>query len=180
MARAWVALALAVASSGFQRRVPARGGLLVRRAGEVVEVSLSRPLGITVQEVKGAVVIQSCQPQATEAGVQPGDEIVGVSAVFGDTVWDTRGQGLDRVEGLIRSREADAVTLRLERGGGDADGEAWEEDASYYYDDDVDTATIKSIFDEYGDEDDYASAEAAGDDAEATMDAVQGMFSEGF
>lgn len=69
---------------------------VVASSGEEIEVVLHRPLGVTVQEVSGAVVIQSCQSQAQEAGVKPGDEIVGVSAIFGDDVWSTRGAGLDQ------------------------------------------------------------------------------------
>ena len=92
-------LVLAVASSFAPLRPlaplrPRSAGGRPRASGdgaEVVEVELARPLGLTVQEVRGAVVVQSCAPRAAAAGVAPGDEIVGVSAVFGDKVWDTRG-----------------------------------------------------------------------------------------
>ena len=45
---------------------------------------------MTVQEVGGRVVVQACRPggHSDEAGVEAGDEIVGVSAVFGDEARD--------------------------------------------------------------------------------------------
>lgn len=167
-------LVLAVASSFAPLRPlaplrPRSAGGRPRASGdgaEVVEVELARPLGVTVQEVRGAVVVQSCAPRAAAAGVAPGDEIVGVSAVFGDKVWDTRAAGLDRVEALIRNREGDAVTLRLSRGGRrGAPADAGDD----FADDDVDTATFRGIFA------DEAAGGGGGDDGDdAGMDAVVG------
>ena len=75
-------------------------------ADDELEVELTRPLGVTVQEgANGRVLVQGCRAGgcAAAAGVAPGDEIIGVSAVFGAGVWRCEGAGLDRVEGLILS-----------------------------------------------------------------------------
>jgi len=125
----------------------------------VIEVSLARPLGLTAQEVSGgAVIVRTSRGGAKDAGVRVGDEIVGISAVFGDGVWDVAGAGLDRVEGLIRSRAEDVVTVRLRRGPGAAAAASGGEEAE----EDVDTATFRAIFDAY----DAAGGGEADDDAD--------------
>lgn len=114
-------------------------------ADDELEVELTRPLGVTVQEgANGRVLVQGCRAGgcAAAAGVAPGDEIIGVSAVFGAGVWRCEGAGLDRVEGLIRAREG-SVTLRLRRGAGEpaAASDGLDEE-------DVDAGTFSAIFDE--------------------------------
>ena len=114
-------------------------------ADDELEVELTRPLGVTVQEgANGRVLVQGCRAGgcAAVAGVAPGDEIIGVSAVFGAGVWRCEGAGLDRVEGLIRAREG-SVTLRLRRGAGEpaAASDGLDEE-------DVDADTFSAIFDE--------------------------------
>eukprot|EP00629_Pelagomonadales_sp_RCC1024_P013193 CAMPEP_0119293374 /NCGR_PEP_ID=MMETSP1329-20130426/45953_1 /TAXON_ID=114041 /ORGANISM="Genus nov. species nov., Strain RCC1024" /LENGTH=192 /DNA_ID=CAMNT_0007294243 /DNA_START=87 /DNA_END=661 /DNA_ORIENTATION=+ len=131
-----------------------RSQIIARAAADdddAFEVVLTKPLGVTVQEVRGAVVVQTCRPggAADAAGVQPGDAIVGVSAIFGDGVWDTTTAGLDRVEALIRSRDGEDITLRLQRGGGSAPARPAADDDEYFTDD-VDTATFRGIFDDEG------------------------------
>ena len=100
---------------------------------------------MTVQEgANGRVLVQGCRAGgcAAAAGVAPGDEIIGVSAVFGAGVWRCEGAGLDRVEGLIRAREG-SVRLRLRRGAGEpaAASDGLDEE-------DVDAGTFSAIFDE--------------------------------
>ena len=112
-------------------------------ADDELEVELTRPLGVTVQEgANGRVLVQGCRAGgcAAAAGVAPGDEIIGVSAVFGAGVWRCEGAGLDRVEGLIRAREG-SVTLRLRRGAGEpaAASDGLDEE-------DVDAGTFSAIF----------------------------------
>ena len=114
-------------------------------ADDELEVELTRPLGVTVQEgANGRVLVQGCRAGgcAAAAGVAPGDEIIGVSAVFGAGVWRCEGAGLDRVEGLIRAREG-SVRLRLRRGAGEpaAASDGLDEE-------DVDAGTFSAIFDE--------------------------------
>lgn len=114
-------------------------------ADDELEVELTRPLGVTVQEgANGRVLVQGCRAGgcAAAAGVAPGDEIIGVSAVFGAGVWRCEGAGLDRVEGLIRAREG-SVTLRLRRGAGEpaAASDGLDEE-------DVDAGTFSAIFDD--------------------------------
>lgn len=127
-----------------------------------VEVELARPLGVTVQEGPGGrVLVQGCRAggRAEAAGVAAGDEIIGVSAVFGADVWGCEGAGLDRVEGLIRAREG-SVTLRLRRGDGApaaaADGLGEE---------DVDAYAFRAIFDDDPDAFDGPSPDGDADDA---------------
>ena len=55
---------------------------------------------------------------AADAGVAVGDEIVGVNAMFGDNVWRVEGDGIERVQDLIRACEKDAVTIQLRRSEG--------------------------------------------------------------
>lgn len=110
-----------------------------------MEIELRRPLGITVQEAfDGAVYVIATRENAAAAGIQVGDVVIGVSGIFGDEVWNVRGKGVAKVESLIRSRDADTVNIRLERG------------HSYHLEqrdlsedeflDEMETDTVKAIF----------------------------------
>jgi len=136
-------------------------------ADDEFEVELERPLGVTVQEgANGRVFVQGCRAggRAQEAGVAPGDEIIGVSAIFGDAIWGCEGAGLDRVEGLIRSRQ-ESVTLRLRHGTGET-----EASTDMFDEEDVDTYIFNSIFDDSAAADAYD--EEDGDDIDARLNAV--------
>ncbi|KAJ1459171.1 hypothetical protein M885DRAFT_511642 [Pelagophyceae sp. CCMP2097] len=110
------------------------------------DVSLTRPLGITVREaVDGAVFVTASRNGAKLAGIVVGDVVVGVSAVFGDDIWDVRGKGIDRVESLIRSRSGAVVSLRLERGSLYHVAARDNDDDETF---DIDEYTIRGIFDD--------------------------------
>ena len=67
-------------------------------ADDELEVELTRPLGVTVQEgANGRVLVQGCRAAAARRPPKPpGDEVIGVSAVFGAGVWRCEGAGLGR------------------------------------------------------------------------------------
>ena len=101
---------------------------------------------MTVQEAgDGAVYVMASRGNAKEAGVQVGDVVVAVSAIFGDELWDVMHQGVDRVQGLIRSRAGDSVTLKLARGY-EYHSEMNPESEDDLYLEDMDTLTMKDIF----------------------------------
>ena len=138
-------------------------------ADDELEVELTRPLGVTVQEgANGRVLVQGCRAGgcAAAAGVAPGDEIIGVSAVFGAGVWRCEGAGLDRVEGLIRAREG-SVTLRLRRGAGEpaAASDGLDEE-------DVDAGTFSAIFDEPSAADGPGAAPDGGGALDALVESI--------
>jgi hypothetical protein len=88
-------------------------------------VALARPLGMSVEEMMtedrvGRVIVTRLVEggHAADAGVAVGDEIVGVNAMFGDNVWRVEGDGIERVQDLIRACEKDAVTIQLRRSEG--------------------------------------------------------------
>ena len=111
----------------------------------LLEVELSRPLGVTVQEATdGAVFVTASRGGALEAGVAVGDVVVAVSAVFGDDLWEVRNAGVERVRGLIRSRSGDTVRLRLERGY--EYHLVVEEEVEEDFQGDIDSETMKAIF----------------------------------
>ena len=141
-------------------------------ADDELEVELTRPLGVTVQEgANGRVLVQGCRAGgcAAAAGVAPGDEIIGVSAVFGAGVWRCEGAGLDRVEGLIRAREG-SVRLRLRRGAGEpaAASDGLDEE-------DVDAGTFSAIFEDSSDEPSAADRPGAAPDGGALDTLVESI-----
>lgn len=139
-------LVLSDVVAGFVNVGSTRSAVAYRgTALDVVEIELERPLGITVQEASdGAVFVLSARDHALEKGVKVGDVVVGVSGIFGDDVWSTREAGVTRVQSLIRSRDSDRVTLRLERG---HDYHlTHQEQLEAEFSEEMDTATMKDIF----------------------------------
>ena len=137
-------------------------------ADDELEGELTRPLGVTVQEgANGRVLVQGCRAGgcAAAAGVAPGDEIIGVSAVFGAGVWRCEGAGLARVEGLIRAREG-SVSRRRRRGAGEpaAASDGLDEE-------DVDAGTFSDIFDDDA-EPSAADGPGAAPDGGGALDAL--------
>eukprot|EP00614_Pseudopedinella_elastica_P014145 CAMPEP_0172582616 /NCGR_PEP_ID=MMETSP1068-20121228/2112_1 /TAXON_ID=35684 /ORGANISM="Pseudopedinella elastica, Strain CCMP716" /LENGTH=221 /DNA_ID=CAMNT_0013376073 /DNA_START=64 /DNA_END=729 /DNA_ORIENTATION=+ len=108
--RAWLARPLAAAS--------AEASLADR-----YEVTLQRPLGVTIEEFQGKVGVASVRGNALAAGVSAGDELVGLGSFFGDEIW-----ALERFakkganDGVIETIEehifqcGDHVTLLFARG----------------------------------------------------------------
>ena len=148
------------------------GDVLLRPAAgladDELEVELTRPFAPSCTVTpSGRVLVQGCRAGgcAAAAGVAPGDEIIGVSAVFGAGVWRCEGAGLDRVEGLIRAREG-SVTLRLRRGAGEpaAASDGLDEE-------DVDAGTFSAIFDD-DDEPSAADGPGAAPDGGGALDAL--------
>ncbi|CAM9859970.1 unnamed protein product [Chrysoparadoxa australica] len=81
--------------------------------------SLSKPLGITIEEApddSGLVYVIAANEKAQLAGLQAGDVVTGVSAVFGDLIWDVRGKSLQQIRSLVRSRDEELTQIRVERG----------------------------------------------------------------
>lgn len=138
-----------VFTNGFvlNNGAPSRSATTIfrHRAHDVVEIELERPLGITVQETgSGAVFVLSAREHALEKGVKVGDVVIGISGIFGDDIWNTRDAGVSRVQSLIRSRDSDFVTLRLERG---HDYHlTHQEMLEAEFSEEMDTATMKDIF----------------------------------
>eukprot|EP00640_Fibrocapsa_japonica_P006217 CAMPEP_0113938116 /NCGR_PEP_ID=MMETSP1339-20121228/4521_1 /TAXON_ID=94617 /ORGANISM="Fibrocapsa japonica" /LENGTH=122 /DNA_ID=CAMNT_0000941063 /DNA_START=338 /DNA_END=706 /DNA_ORIENTATION=- /assembly_acc=CAM_ASM_000762 len=80
---------------------------------------MTRPLGITVEEAidkTGLVYISKVGEKAEEAGIEVGDIVSGVSAVYGNWMHDVLGEGAERVMSLVRTRDEDYITLELHRG----------------------------------------------------------------
>lgn len=72
--------------------------------------------------VAGMVYIVDRGDKAEKVGVEIGDVVVGVSFIFGDDyLVNVTGQGVDRVQSLIRSRGPAYVCLRLRKGKREAD-----------------------------------------------------------
>jgi hypothetical protein len=129
---------------------------------EVLVFDLGKPLGITIEQApddSGLVYITSIGEKAEIAGLQVGDVLTGVSAVFGDDIWSVRGKDVEGIRNMVRACDEPSIKLRVERGhipleerceGGTEDGCGLfelrgEEDMATYL------ATWDTIFsDEYG------------------------------
>jgi len=84
---------------------------------------MTKPLGISIEETisddnKIMVYIPEVGEKALEAGVKPGDVIVGISAIFGDAIWPMKGQTAEKITSMVRSRDGNSLKLKLERGHG--------------------------------------------------------------
>jgi len=79
------------------------------------EATVSRPLGLQLEESEGSVVVTSVYngSNAALAGIEAGDRIVATSASMGDAMWEKRT--LDGVQAAIQTRVDGNVRLRLAR-----------------------------------------------------------------
>ena len=87
----------------------------------VYEVKLPKPLGITIENIRGDIVIVGAKGNAAEAGVASGDALIGLGSFFGDAIWAVpKGpEAIIDIEAHIFNCDNE-VTLQLARGGGRA------------------------------------------------------------
>jgi predicted metalloprotease with PDZ domain len=55
------------------------------------DVSLKRPLGLTIELFGEALAVVSVKGNAEAAGVIKGDEIIGIGSFFGNSMWSFTG-----------------------------------------------------------------------------------------
>ena len=69
------------------------------RAGGEVEVTIDKPLGITLGKAKnanGGPIVKNVNGNAAKAGIKRGDEIIYASSFFGDELWPADNVGFVR------------------------------------------------------------------------------------
>eukprot|EP00894_Picocystis_sp_ML_P001626 jgi/Pico_ML_1/52143/g2901.t1 len=77
-----------------------------------VEVSVDKPLGITLGEKKGGgVVVKSVAPgsNGAKAGLKSGDQVIYTSSFFGDELWPADKLGFTRTAIQAKSEYVDFV-----------------------------------------------------------------------
>eukprot|EP00894_Picocystis_sp_ML_P003128 jgi/Pico_ML_1/53645/g4154.t1 len=75
-----------------------------------VEVSVDKPLGITLGEKKGGgVVVKSVAPgsNGAKAGLKSGDQVIYTSSFFGDELWPADKLGFTRTAIQAKSEYVD-------------------------------------------------------------------------
>ncbi|CAB1096412.1 unnamed protein product [Ectocarpus sp. CCAP 1310/34] len=86
---------------------------------EEIIANMTKPLGITIEESTDKaklVYITSVGDKAEAAGLQVGDVLTGVSAVFGDEVWSVNDKNIEEIRSLVRCRPEPYSLIRVERG----------------------------------------------------------------
>ncbi|CAM9808791.1 unnamed protein product [Ectocarpus fasciculatus] len=86
---------------------------------EELIANMTKPLGITIEESTDKaqlVYLTSVGDKAEAAGLQVGDVLTGVSAVFGDAVWSVKDKNIEEIRSLVRCRPEPYSLIRVERG----------------------------------------------------------------
>eukprot|EP00963_Diacronema_lutheri_P011554 scaffold1401_cov330-Pavlova_lutheri.AAC.142 len=105
--------------TGRRASLRTRGGSTRVMAYKEVEVSVDKPLGITLGEKKGGgVVVKSVAPgsNGAKAGLKSGDQVIYTSSFFGDELWPADKLGFTRTAIQAKSEYVDFVVVRGEEG----------------------------------------------------------------